>query len=245
LPPSDRGHRILCWVADQAWLAYPANPEAAVRRECRRCAPWLTAAALDELVEATKTSNKRWSHDQSATVLELSMRDSQALSLRFLGCADDPTFERRLKIKRAKNAACKRKSRAAKRSGRRRGRPKSEGIPAWQAAGFGSERSYYRHKAKAAASAQVGSKNASPYKLEETREVTEFHCHPNESPDHPSGAPQAPPHRPIILRLDETLTGKFIDEAGNEFEIPPPHQRPTVPKDWMEAAFAGYRGERS
>jgi hypothetical protein len=235
LPESDRGHRILGWVADQSWLAYPAHPEAAVRRECRRCAPWLTAEALDELVKATKTSNKRWSHDQSATVLELSMCDSQALSLKFLGCDDDPTYERRLKIKRAKNAACKRKSRAAKRSGRPRGRPKSEGTPAWQAAGFGSERSYYRHKARGTASA-LGSKNASPDKLRETRKVTEFHCHPNASPDHPSGAPQAPPHRPIVFTMDVIPDGKIIDEDGNEITIPKPHET----RDWQTVAMAGY-----
>jgi hypothetical protein len=48
-----------------------------------------------------------------------------------------------------------------KRSGRPRGRPKSEAIPACKAAGFSSERSYYRHKARGTVAAQSGSKNES------------------------------------------------------------------------------------
>jgi len=220
-----------------AWDGYPSDPEAAVRRICGGLAPYLKEHELAALIESTRAANRRFSPDQCAMVIEISVTDCLARGYRFLGADNDPDYVDRDKAKRARNAACKRKSRAAKRSGRPRGRPKSEGIPAWQAAGFGSERSYYRHKAKGTAAAQSGSKNASPYKLRETREVTEFHCHPNASPDHPSGAPQAPPHRPIIVRLDEAPTGKFIDEAGDEITIPKPHET----RDWQTVAMAGYR----
>ncbi|OKO72010.1 hypothetical protein AC629_38690 [Bradyrhizobium sp. NAS80.1] len=57
-----------------------------------------------------------------------------------------------------KAAARARKHRAKKSTGRKRGRPKSEGIPAWQAAGFNSRSTYQRHKRR---EAQNDTKNAS------------------------------------------------------------------------------------
>ena len=53
---------ILQWVADHGWLAYPTNPEAAVRPKWATLAAWLCEIELEELVERTWTSNKRWSH---------------------------------------------------------------------------------------------------------------------------------------------------------------------------------------
>src|ERR1700688_4671552 len=83
LPQGIRGQRILRWGADQAYLAGSANPERSVRRWCRRWWPTLKPAELDEIVAYTKTSNKRWSDDESAAVLEISLADLQRLYLRF------------------------------------------------------------------------------------------------------------------------------------------------------------------
>ena len=256
LPQGIRGQLILKWVSDHAWLAYPANPKGAVRRHCGQLAPWLKEDGLAELIAATAESNKRWSHDQSATVLEISMRDSRALGFRFVGCDDDPTYERRLKIKRAKSAARQRKFRAANSTGRKRGRPKSEGVPAWVAAGFSSERSYYRHKARGTAPAQSGSKNASRYISKKNMKrdgislppvsVTEYQSHESQPPAFERGPPEAapsPPPRPIVICLDAAPTdGLIVDEGGREFTPPPPYERRPPPKTWMDAAFEGYRG---
>jgi hypothetical protein len=147
LPRAIRGRRILLWGACQAYLAGPANPKRSCRNWCRRWWPTLTPAELDRIVARTVNSNKRWSADQCAAILEITVRDREIHAFRFIGANDDPNYEHRLKAKRKKNAEYSRKYRAAHSSGRPRGRPKSEGVPAWKAAGFSSERSYYRHKA--------------------------------------------------------------------------------------------------
>ncbi|OKO80153.1 hypothetical protein AC629_27880 [Bradyrhizobium sp. NAS80.1] len=157
LPPSAYG--TLRWGADHAWLADPVNPIRSVRRWCRRWAPWLTGAELDQLVDETKTSNKRWSHDDSAVTLGITVRDRQTLSLWFVGASDDRNYEMRLGIAKAKAAARARKSRAKNSSGRPPGRPRLE-IPAWKAAGYNSKRTYQRHKALGTL-AQNGTENAS------------------------------------------------------------------------------------
>jgi hypothetical protein len=108
----------------------------------------LSDAELCQIVADTAKSNKRWTHDQSAAVLEISVRDRQIHGFRFIGADDDPNYEIRTALKKTKGAARARKFRATHSTGRKRGRPKSEGVPAWVAAGFGSERSYYRHKAR-------------------------------------------------------------------------------------------------
>jgi ribosomal protein L20A (L18A) len=123
LPPTERGRRILKWGADHAWLASPANPQRSVRRWVRRWAPWLTASELDELVTACKRSNKRWSADQCATVLDIGMRHRSMLNLRFIGASDDLNYEARLGIKRTKAAARARRYRANHSTGAKRGRP--------------------------------------------------------------------------------------------------------------------------
>src|SRR5206468_1132207 len=99
------------------------NPRRSVRRWCRRWASWLTDTELNDIVAAAVTSNKRWSGDQSAMVLEITVRDREALKLWFLGADDDPHYEQRLKLKRAKGAARQQRFRAAHATGAKRGRP--------------------------------------------------------------------------------------------------------------------------
>jgi hypothetical protein len=258
LPQGDRGQRILELIADHAWLAYPSDPKGAVRRICGPLAPW---ADLDQLIARTINSNKRWSNDQCAAVLEISVRDSQTHSLRFVGAHDDPEYQIRAAAKREKNAARARNSRAAKSTGRPRGRPKSE-VPAWVAAGSNSERSYYRHKARG--TAQSGSKNASRH-ISNNKERDGISLPPGPEPAVERGAPQAPPSRhpepiesdiivdggfagatpprPTVTRLEDIPDGLILDQAGDEY-VPPELYQQRRPKTWMDAAFEGYKGER-
>lgn len=134
LPRTERGRSILRWGVDQAWLAGPADPKRSLRGWCRRWAPWLTGAELDQIVRETATSNKRWTSDHSATVLEISVRDREALQLWFFGADDDPHFEKRLQLKREKAAARARKFRADHSTGRPRGRPALDLSPEERAA---------------------------------------------------------------------------------------------------------------
>ena len=167
LPQGRRGRRILKWGADHAWIASPDNPKRFVRRWCRRWAPWLKPASLDKLVAATERSNKRWSSDQCAAVLEITVRDRSTLRLRFIGASDDPNYEIRLDLKREKGKERARKFRAAHSTGRPRGRPKAE-APAWKLAGFNSKRTYQRHKALGTL-AQNGTKNPSRHIISKNR----------------------------------------------------------------------------
>jgi hypothetical protein len=123
LPQSIRGRRILQWGADHAWLAAPSGPQRSVRLWCRRWAPWLTVTELNKLVTDTENSNKRWSHDQSAAVLEVSAADREKFKLWHIGANDDPNYEIRRGILRTKAAERARKYRAANGTGAKRGRP--------------------------------------------------------------------------------------------------------------------------
>ncbi|PAY05455.1 hypothetical protein CK489_29160 [Bradyrhizobium sp. UFLA03-84] len=123
LPRSARGLKILRWGADHAFMAAMTNQERSVRNWCRKWAPWLKPTELDAIVAGTRTSNKRWSDDQSATVLNVTVRDRTNLKLRFIGACDDINYEIRGALRREKNAECQRKRRAGSSTGKKRGRP--------------------------------------------------------------------------------------------------------------------------
>jgi hypothetical protein len=123
LPQTERGMRILRWGADMAALGWPADPKAAVIRWCSFAAPWLSDADLDAIVARTETSNKRYSPDDSARVLEITVADKVRLNLRQCGANDDPFYVVRNRIKLEKDAARKREYRAKKPSTGKRGRP--------------------------------------------------------------------------------------------------------------------------
>jgi hypothetical protein len=124
LPQTERGRRIIDWGADHAWLAASANPKRSVRRWCRRWAPWLSDAELNEIIAARETSNKRWSDDQCAAVLEISVKDREEHKLWDLGANDDPFNEKRKAIAKAKASARARCRRAKQSTGAKRGRPR-------------------------------------------------------------------------------------------------------------------------
>ncbi|QOZ09540.1 hypothetical protein XH96_19880 [Bradyrhizobium sp. CCBAU 51765] len=136
---------ILRWGADHAHMADPSDPRRSVRRWCRKWAPWLDEPAIDQIIRYTKTSNKRWAADQCAAVLNITVRDRQKLSFRFIGACDDPSYAFRLNISRAKAAAKSRRRRAKNSTGRKRGRPKSTEARPWELLGI-SRATYFRRK---------------------------------------------------------------------------------------------------
>jgi len=166
LPRNDRGWKILQWGADHAWMASTTDPGRSVRRWCRSVAPSLSDHDLSELLDYVATSNKSWTHDQSAAVLELPLEQCKARRFRFLGANDDPSFERRLKIKRAKDAARKRISRAKRPTGRKRGRPSlglsADEMKSREKAQARAHAKAYRARKKAAAGVASG-KNPSAH----------------------------------------------------------------------------------
>jgi hypothetical protein len=131
LPRGNRGWQILKWGADHAWLAAETDwkRERSVRNWCRSKAPSLTDAELNQIVADTVASNKRWTHDQSATVLKISVRDLQEHGFKFLGADNDPNYEIRHAVKKEKAAARARKYRASRSTGAKRGRPASATAP--------------------------------------------------------------------------------------------------------------------
>ncbi|WP_271587502.1 hypothetical protein [Bradyrhizobium sp. CCBAU 53415] len=167
LPRNDRLMPILRWGADHAHMADPSDPRRSVRRWCRKWAPHLPEAAIDQIISYTKASNKRWSADQCAAVLNITVRDRHKLSFRFIGACDDPEYEFRLDISRAKAAAKSRRRRAKNSTGRKRGRPKSTEAKPWELLGI-SPRTYFRRKSRGneAISPKNGSENASPHLID-------------------------------------------------------------------------------
>jgi hypothetical protein len=122
-PKSRRGISILGWVADHARLAYPANPEGAVRRCCCQFASELTEPELDEIVVTSEGSNKTWTPDQCAMVLGISFDDNLEIGFRFIGCDDDLNYDRRRKRDTDKGKQYSRTYRASKGASTKRGRP--------------------------------------------------------------------------------------------------------------------------
>jgi hypothetical protein len=146
LPQTERGWRILRWGADQAWLAWPADPKAGVIRWCSFAAPWLSDADLDAIVARTKTSNKRYSPDDSARVLEITVADKVRLDLRQSGANDDPFYAVRNRIKLEKDAARKRESRAKTPSTGKRGRPALDLSPEERLARLRAQKADYARR---------------------------------------------------------------------------------------------------
>jgi len=238
LPQGIRGQRILRWGADQAYVACPANPERSVRRWCRKWAPW---ADLDEIVAYTRTSNKRWSDDESAAVLEIGVSDRQRIRLRFIGADNDPNYEIRDALQRAKDAGYSRTYRAKHSSGRPRGRPKSEGVPAWVAAGASSKATYYRNLKAGKSETENASGDISKNITPDGIKVSPVQ---SAEPACDQRPPEAARRQPIRLH-DIPTDGLILDQDGVEFRPPPPYQRRPTPKTWMDAAFEGYNGVRS
>jgi hypothetical protein len=90
----------------------------------------VTPKELNKLVDDTRHSNKRWSTDHSAIVLEISVRNRTKHKLWHLGADDDPNHEIRRGITRAKAAERVRKFRAKHSTGTaKRGRPALELSP--------------------------------------------------------------------------------------------------------------------
>jgi hypothetical protein len=235
LPQSDRGRRILRWGAGQAWLASPANPERGVRRWCRRWAPWLKPAELDQLVVDTATSNKQWTPDQSAAVLWIGVRDHEYHGFRFLGANDDPNYEYRNAARLEKAAARARKFRAAHSTGAKRGRPSlqlsEEDMLARRRAQGAERKRAERARKKAAMGGAVTIKSVRDIKSLITNyssscepigavtdlSVTEFHCHAPQPPDHesrarPASRRAAPLSGDIIIESDGTVWFRVDDD---------------------------------
>jgi hypothetical protein len=199
LPKGIRGQRILRWGADQAWIAAPTDQKrkGSVRNWCRRWAPTLKDAELDQVVADTIESNKRWSADQSATVLGIAMRDRITHGFRFIGAMDDPNYEKRLAMKADKHAARSRRYRAAHSTGTKRGRPKSEGPKPWEVLGK-SRRTYYRQRdAKSLILNDISGTKIPCRHLIDIGSVTEFKCHE---------APVPPPLIPTTIAAKSAST---------------------------------------
>jgi hypothetical protein len=131
MPKNDRAYRILRCLADHVWIAKQHHEEIEIRFDiirhlCVKFAPWMTPAELQQIVDDTPKSNKRWTNDQVARVLELTALEAAEIGgLRFLGACDDDDRIIRDAIKRAKTAERNRRYRASRRTGAQRGRPSS------------------------------------------------------------------------------------------------------------------------
>jgi hypothetical protein len=218
---SELTQNVLEWGCDHAWMAADVRdllPHLALQRQKRSVRNWLrskapklTNAELYRMVERTVTSNKCWTHDQSAAVLGISVRDLQEHGYRFFGANDDPNYLIRDAAYRAKEAERKFRARAAKGAAPRElyeANSLSKTKP-WEALGI-SRATYYRRQ-------KVVSDETSP--SADIRLRHEPRTHLSHEPLHPSRAPQGDP----ALDVDgEDHDGMIciIDLDGTEIWLP-------------------------
>jgi hypothetical protein len=214
LPHNERG--ILRWGADHAWLAGPTNPKQSVRRWCRRWAPWLSEIDLVELIAETEHSTKNWSHDRSAAVFRITVRDREALKLWFFGACDDPDYESRLQINRDKAAARQRRSRAGRRTGRKPGRPKLDLTPEEMKARRNAQATERMRRLRLRKTPSRSIKNINPVTYLSVTDPCPILL---PAPIEQRRAPQASRRLPEDLTEDE-----MIDDGGCALAPPPPHR---------------------
>jgi hypothetical protein len=130
LPRDKHRWRRLYWIADFACVAYPRDQKRAIRRECLKVAPDLSDDDIHELTAHTRDSNKWWTADMSAAVWGISARARDRHKLWGFGANDVPNYEWRIQRNLEKDAQRKRDERAAKSTGRPRGRPGLNMTPA-------------------------------------------------------------------------------------------------------------------
>jgi hypothetical protein len=157
LPDDDAGREDLVILLNHlAWN--PIDPQGKMRRSIHSWAPWMDHDERQELVERIAAKPRRYRASTLGKLLRLTEEEHEIIdaeTVRAFTWTDADVRDRDKRTRRER----KRADRAAKSLGRPRGRPKSEGIPAWQAAGASSKAAYYRNIKKAAAGE---TKNASP-----------------------------------------------------------------------------------
>jgi hypothetical protein len=176
--------------------------------------PYLKDVELEELIADTELANKSFSQDQSAMVLELPLRENRNLNFRFLGCDDDLMGQRRLEERQAKNAASKRKSRAARSTGRKAGRPRLE---------LSEEDRRARSNAQAAERMRLYRalrKTPSPGKIRKTRSVTQFNVTTTALLTTPQTSSAERVKRDGAVHRD-ILVGEILDRGGYAGASPP------------------------
>ena len=121
-----RSQSVIRWISCQAWLSASRNPPATVRAVLTRLAPTLSSNDIQDLIEHTKGNISRWTSDQCAEVLQISVWDREALQLWHLGAIDDYDYAIRGQLRAQKSALRVAKFRAKNTSPRRRGRPRKD-----------------------------------------------------------------------------------------------------------------------
>jgi hypothetical protein len=188
LPDDDAGREHLVILLNHI-AQNPIDPQGKMRRTIHSWAPWMDYDERYDLVERIAAKPRRYRASTLGKRLRLTEEEHEIIEAETIWAFDATAEGMKAKAKQ-KDRKRKKAERAAKSSGRPRGRPKSEGMPAWQAAGASSKAAYYRNLKKAAASE---TKNASPYKRD-SYTGTELKSHPRD-PIGKAGAPQA--RRPV------------------------------------------------
>jgi hypothetical protein len=112
----------------------------------------------------------------------------------------------------------RRKSRAARSTGRPRGRPKSEDLAPWKLAGASSKATHYRHLKKAAAADASETENASRHL---SKNISRDAISVSPVPDSPFLSAERIKRDGALHRLD-VLEGEIIGPGGCAMAPPPP-----------------------
>lgn len=118
-----KSQAIIRWLACQAWLSTSRNQPATVRAVLTRHAPDLDRDEINAVIKHTRGHITRWTSDQCAEILQISVWDREVLQLWHLGAVDDYDYAIRTQLRARKSALRVAKFRAKNPSPRPRGRP--------------------------------------------------------------------------------------------------------------------------
>jgi hypothetical protein len=214
LPDDDAGREDLVILLNHI-AQNPIDPQGKMRRSIHSWAPWMAPDERQELVERIAAKPRRYRAGTLGKRLRLTEEEHEIIGAETVHpftWSDAYVRER----DRATRRERKRAERAAKSSGRPRGRPKKpEGSEQpWVALGIGRA-TYFRRKAR-----ETGSetKNASPYKRD-SYTGTELKSHPRD-PIEKAGAPKA--RRPVS-GIQVPKSEIVVDKRRRPKAPPPTH----------------------
>jgi hypothetical protein len=222
LPDDDAGREDLMILANHV-AQNRHDPHRKILGSIRHWAPWMAATEAEALTQTVLKAPRRYKATTLGGLLRLTREEQMILFTETIRPFDKSDAEMKEDRKR-RDREDKKAKRAANSSGRPCGRPKSEGVKPWATLGI-SKATYHRRKKAAMSGTNGETKNASAA-LESSSYRADGISVSRVSTTGPSeGAPEAPPHRPIVVHLQDIPDGLILDQDGAEFRPPPPHQR--------------------
>ncbi len=213
VPDDDAGREDLVILLNHI-AQNPIDPQGKMRRSIHSWAPWMAPDERQELVERIAAKPRRYKAKTLGRLMRVTEEEHASWGLESIWAFTWTDADMRERDKRTRRER-KRADRAAKSSGRPRGRPKSDAPNPWD--GICSRATYFRRKAR---ETESETKNASPL-LESSYRGDGIKVSPESQPPEPeAGAHQA--RRPVSgIRVPKSEIS--VDKRRRQKAPPPTH----------------------